>query len=53
VAAWDAAKPLFDLYPDVAAVQELRCNVATHVFSFAAARRECERLMHLSNVPRH
>ena len=48
VAAWDHAKPLFATYRDVLAVQELRCNVATKVFRFDVARRECERLMQLS-----
>ena len=26
--AWDTAKPLFDKYPDVYAVQDLRCQLA-------------------------
>jgi hypothetical protein len=46
--AWDRAKPLFSAYRDVLPVQELRCNVATKVFRFDVARRECERLMQLS-----
>jgi hypothetical protein len=48
VGAWDHAKPLFSAYRDVLPVQELRCNVATKVFRFDVARRECERLMQLS-----
>jgi hypothetical protein len=48
VGAWDHGKPLFAAYRDVLAVQELRCNVATKVFRFDVARRECERLMQLS-----
>ncbi len=47
-AAWEHAKPLFAPYRDVLTVQELRCNVATKVFRFEVARRECERLMQLS-----
>ena len=47
-AAWEHAKPLFATYRDVLTVQELRCNVATKVFRFEVARRECERLMQLS-----
>ena len=48
VAAWDLAKPLFSAYRDVLAVQDLRCTIATKVFRFDVARRECERLMQLS-----
>ncbi|MBX3189597.1 MAG: matrixin family metalloprotease [Labilithrix sp.] len=48
VAAWETAKPLFATYRDVMAVQELRCNVATKVFKFDVARKECERMMQLS-----
>jgi hypothetical protein len=48
LAAWDGAKPLFSAYRDVLPVQELRCSVATMVFRFDVARRECERLMQLS-----
>ncbi len=48
MSAWERGKPLFAAYRDVPAVQELRCNVATKVFRFDVARRECERLMQLS-----
>jgi hypothetical protein len=48
MAAWESAKPLFQTYRDVYAVQDLRCNVATKVFRYDVARRECERLMQLS-----
>jgi hypothetical protein len=48
VKAWETAKPLFAAYPDVLAVQELRCTLATNVYPFDVARRECERLMKLS-----
>jgi hypothetical protein len=48
VAAWETGKPLFAAYPNVFAVQDLRCTLATTVFSFEQARRECERLMKLS-----
>lgn len=50
VAAWDLAKPLFSAYRDVLAVQDLRCTIATKVFRFDLARRECERLMQLSTA---
>lgn len=33
------------MYPDVLAVQDFRCNLATKVFGFQTARLECERLM--------
>lgn len=52
VNAWETSKSLFGLYPDVLAVQDFRCNVATKVFSFENARRECERLMQLARQPR-
>lgn len=52
VTAWETAKPLFGLYPDVLTVQDFRCNLATKVFSFQAARRECERLMQLAREPK-
>jgi len=48
VTAWETAKPLFTTYRDVLAIQDFRCNVATSVFRFEVARRECERLMQLS-----
>lgn len=48
VAAWETAKSLFATYRDVLEVQDLRCSVATSVFRFEVARRECERLMQLS-----
>jgi hypothetical protein len=47
-AAWESGKPLFAAYPNVFAVQDLRCTLATSVFSFEKARPECERLMKLS-----
>ena len=48
VKAWEMGKPLFAAYPNVFAVQDLRCSLATSVFRFDQARRECERLMQLS-----
>jgi hypothetical protein len=48
VVAWETAKPLYKAYPNVMAVQDLRCNLATNVFRFELARRECERIMQLS-----
>jgi hypothetical protein len=52
VGAWETAKPLFAAYPSVFAVQDFRCNLATSVFRFDVARRECERLMQLSTAPK-
>lgn len=51
VTAWETAKPLFGLYPDVLTVQDFRCNLAAKVFRFETARRECERLMQLAKQP--
>jgi len=48
VAAWEAMKPLFSVYPSSIAVQDLRCRLATQVMSFAAARPECDRIVELS-----
>ena len=52
VAAWELGKPLYAAYPNVLAVQDLRCTLATSVFRFDVARRECERLMKLSTSAR-
>lgn len=48
VNGWETAKPLFASRRDSMAVQELRCKIATNVFRFDVARRECERLLQLS-----
>lgn len=50
MAAWEHGKPLFQTYRDVYAVQDLRCAIATKVFRYDVARRECERLMQLSTA---
>jgi len=47
--AWDAASPLFDAYPKVLAVQDLRCQIAMKIgFDWSRTKVECEKLMHLS-----
>lgn len=51
VKAWKTAEPLFAAYPDVRSVQEFRCNLATSVFRFEVARRECDRLMAIDMSP--
>ncbi len=45
VKAWETAKPLYARHPDVRSLQEFRCNLATSVFRFEVARKECDRLM--------
>jgi hypothetical protein len=50
--AWDTARPLFAVYPDVVAVQELRCQLAmAGGGAWAAVQAECARYMQLSGVP--
>ncbi len=52
VAAWTSGKALFTAYPDVLAVQDLRCQVAMRSQSdFSYTRSECARLMELSTAP--
>jgi len=51
VAAWNAAKPLFEAYPRSFEVQDLRCQVASRSMRFELARRECGPLMKLSTTP--
>ena len=47
--AWKRARPLWSKYPDVLAVQELRCQLAMAIGgAFAAVQAECQRLMELS-----
>jgi hypothetical protein len=46
--AWEAMKPLFAAYPSSVPVQDLRCQLAMKLLSFAAARPECDRIMVLS-----
>lgn len=47
--AWDAATPLFDAYPKVLAVQDLRCQTAMKIgFDWKRTKVECEKLMQLS-----
>jgi len=47
--AWDEATPLFDAYPKVLAVQDLRCQIAMKVgFDWKRTKVECEKLMQLS-----
>jgi Matrixin len=48
--AWTNAEALFLRYPDVYAVQDLRCRLALKLSSgWQDARRECERLMDISH----
>lgn len=47
--AWDEATPLFDAYPKVLAVQDLRCQIAMKIgFDWKRTKVECEKLMQLS-----
>ena len=48
VAAWNTLKPLFERYLASAAVQDLRCQLASRSMRFEIARRECAPLMKLS-----
>jgi hypothetical protein len=48
-AAFATARPLFDAYPDVLSVQDLRCKIAMARSSdWTATRTECAKLMELS-----
>src|SRR5262249_34164634 len=51
-AAWETSKALLGRYPDVLTVQDFRCSLATKVFWFETARRECDRLMQPARQPR-
>jgi hypothetical protein len=47
--AWQTATPLFDAYPKVLAVQDLRCQIAMKVgFDWQKTKAECANLMELS-----
>lgn len=47
--AWSRAKPLFVTYPDVYAVQDLRCQLAMQMGgAWGAVQAECARLMQLT-----
>jgi len=47
--AWELAQPLFDAYPDVLGVQDLRCQLAMKQgFEWKRTKLECDRLMKLS-----
>lgn len=49
--AWDAGAPLFDAYPKVLAVQDLRCQIAMKIgFDWKRTKTECEKLMELSTT---
>jgi predicted Zn-dependent protease len=43
--AWAEATPLFDVYPGVAAVQDLRCRLAMKLRSWSEAKKECAALV--------
>jgi hypothetical protein len=48
-AAWTIARPLFDAYPDVYEVQDLRCKLAlARLGAYDAVRAECEPLMKIT-----
>lgn len=50
--AWQEAKPLFAAYPDVYAVQELRCQIAmAGGVSVAEMQAQCARMMDLTGAP--
>jgi len=47
--AWDVAEPLFKKYPDVYAVQDLRCNLAMQLGgAIGNVQAHCERLLKLT-----
>jgi hypothetical protein len=47
--AWTKAEPLFTRYPDVYAVQDLRCKLALQLnTAWDAARQECSQLMDIT-----
>ncbi len=45
--AWTTARPLFAAYPDVLAVQDMRCQLATLRASGASVKAECARMIEL------
>lgn len=47
--AWEAGAPLFNAYPKILAVQDLRCQIAMKVgFDWQKTKAECEQLMQLT-----
>jgi hypothetical protein len=50
--AWERLKPLVETYPDVLAVQDLRCRLATNLFDWTTARKHCQTVMDLTMHPR-
>ncbi len=49
--AWKTAAPLFKLYPDVYAVQDLRCQLATKRVGWPKAEPECATVVKLTRGP--
>lgn len=51
--AWSRAKPLFTAYPDVATVQDLRCQIAMKLgLAWDEVKAQCDPLMKLTTAPR-
>jgi hypothetical protein len=50
--AWQRATPLFEAYPDALAVQDLRCKLATKLYDWTTARKQCQRVFDLTMQPR-
>ena len=47
--AWEKLRPLASAYPDVLAVQDLRCQIAMQLsFDWTRTRAECEPMMQLT-----
>jgi hypothetical protein len=50
--AWSRAKPLFTAYPDVATVQDLRCQIAMKLgLTWDEVKAQCDPLMKLTTAP--